>query len=213
MSFVQETCFSPTTSFPSDSLPGSNSQRESLLYDDSITVECPICNETMLYLVLNQHLDDAHSEEPNAKKDILNWLKNAQSTIMKPLTKAKLASLPNQLSQTVINKLNELDPLDENSELVTRIHWQKDSDNDLCSHSNCGKTVNLRNGKHNCRKYVDILSRKFSLAAFFMLYLCMLFTFLMNTLYLILCRHVYLPVFILNVDAGSCSVRPTVIYK
>ena len=160
MSFVQEAYFYPNTPFPSDSLPGGNSQRESLLYDDSIKLECPICNEAMISLAqLNQHLDDVHSEESGAKKDIiLSWFKNAQSTLMKPLSKAKLASLPNQLSQTVtqtvINKLSELDVLDENSELVTRSHWQRESENDQCSHSNCGKTVNLRNGKHNCRKYV-----------------------------------------------------------
>ncbi|CAG8562141.1 8702_t:CDS:10 [Paraglomus occultum] len=158
MSFVQEAYFYPNTSFPSDSLPSGNSQPESLLYDDSIKLECPICNEAMISLAqLNQHLDDVHSEESNAKKDvILNWFKNAQSTIMKPLSKAKLASLPNQLShtvtQTVINKLSEIDALDEGSELVTRSHWQRESENDQCSHSNCGKTVNLRNGKYNCRK-------------------------------------------------------------
>ena len=36
-------------------------------------------------------------------------------------------------------------------EVVTRTHWQKPGNNDLCSEPTCGKRLNSTNGKVNCR--------------------------------------------------------------
>ena len=145
-------------STPPNSLPAGNSHRESLIFDDSSSLEqlaCPICDERMISLSqLNRHLDDAHMDTSIDQKDgIIKWIKNAQSTIMKPLSKAKLNSIPN-LSQLAMNRFNEIDfnGLDQQSESVTRAHWKLDGENTVCSSANCNKSLNLINGKHNCRK-------------------------------------------------------------
>ncbi|CAG8716026.1 14284_t:CDS:10, partial [Acaulospora morrowiae] len=135
-------------STPSNSLPASYSQRESLIFDDSLSHKnliCPICNESMINLLqLNQHLDDVHTETTIEHKDsTMKWVKNAQTTIMKPLSKTK--KLFDQFVANVTNGYSQ-------SEFVTRDHWQKEGDNDQCSYSSCEKTLNLRNGKNNCRK-------------------------------------------------------------
>ena len=99
-------------------------------------------------LQLNQHLDDEHTDTSIDQKDgIIKWFKNAQNTIMKPLSKTK-----QNISQLAINKFNEFDinGLDKQSELVTKAHWRPDGENLVCSNSTCDK--NIRNGKHNCRK-------------------------------------------------------------
>ncbi|RIA89185.1 FYVE zinc finger-domain-containing protein [Glomus cerebriforme] len=138
-----------------NTLPASNSHRESLIFDDSSGLEqlaCPICNECMISLLqLNRHLDDEHMDTSiDQKVGILKWFKNAQNTIMKPLSKTKL----NNISQLAINKFSEFDinGLDKQSELVTKTHWQPDGEHIICSDFTCDKSLNILNGKHNCRK-------------------------------------------------------------
>ncbi|CAB5183813.1 19868_t:CDS:10 [Rhizophagus irregularis] len=125
----------------SNSLPANNSHRESLIFDDSSSLEqlaCPICNEQMVSLLqLNRHLDDEHMDTSIDQKDgIIKWFKNAQSTIMKPLSKTK-----NNISQLAMNKFNEFDinGLDKQSEFVTKAHWKQDVENIVCSNSACEK--------------------------------------------------------------------------
>ncbi|CAG8451484.1 6551_t:CDS:10 [Ambispora gerdemannii] len=164
-SLSDNTSFS-SSSTPSTSFLATNSHRESLIFDDSSSLqqlECPICNETMISLrQLNQHLDDLHGDTSVDQKDgILNWFKNAQSTIGKqlskttPLAKNKLSSISKDLSQTVISKFSELDVgavLDEQPDYVTKAHWQKESEHDCCSSAGCDKMLNLKHGRQNCRK-------------------------------------------------------------
>ncbi|CAG8522589.1 16423_t:CDS:10 [Funneliformis mosseae] len=143
-------------STPSNSLPTSNSHRESLIFDEysGYSGPCPACNEHMNSIdQLNRHLDDMHTDTSIDQKDgIINWFKNAQSNIMKPLSKTRLNNISN-LPQFAMNKFNEIDNgLDQNSELVTKAHWKKDGENIVCSNSTCDKSLNIRNGKHNCRK-------------------------------------------------------------
>lgn len=156
--------FSDTNSFsnfstPTNSLPAEYSNRDSssLIFDDSLSLEqyiCPICNETSINLnQLNQHLDDVHTDTAIDQKDsIIKWFKNAQSTLMKPLSKTK--NLSTQMSQMAIQVLNDIDAnrLDQQSEFVTKSHWQKEGENDQCSDAACGKSLSLKNGKNNCRK-------------------------------------------------------------
>ncbi|KAL1923701.1 uncharacterized protein VTP21DRAFT_8681 [Calcarisporiella thermophila] len=125
---------------------------------------CPICEESMVSLhQLNQHLEDVHPEE-GPKKDIMNWFRNAQKKVFNPITKAasnRLSNIPN-----LVNELNRtLDlggsspfadgtngNLTENAaaEIVTREHWQKEGQNDVCN--SCGKLLNIYTGKQHCRK-------------------------------------------------------------
>ncbi|CAI2170885.1 3009_t:CDS:2 [Funneliformis geosporum] len=142
-------------STPSNSLPTSNSHRESLIFDE-YSGPCPACNEHMHSIdQLNRHLDDMHTDSIDQKDGIIKWFKNAQSTIMKPLSKTRLNNISN-LPQLAINKFNEIDNgLDQHSELVTKAHWQQDGENIVCSNSTCDKSLNNRNGKHNCRKCGD----------------------------------------------------------
>ncbi|CAG8563228.1 11987_t:CDS:2 [Gigaspora margarita] len=146
----------------SNSFPTNNSQRES--FDDFTNIEqclCPLCNEPMVSISqLYRHLSDSHDihldslDSSTDQKDdgFIQLLKKAQSTILNPLSsKAKnIAKLP----QMAINKVNDVDSiwLDEQSDVVTKIHWQFEDDNDLCTNSTCDKSLNLRNGKYNCRK-------------------------------------------------------------
>ncbi|CAG8466794.1 9421_t:CDS:2 [Ambispora leptoticha] len=165
MSSLSDNASFSSNSTPPTSFLANNSHRESLIFEDSSSqqLECPICSETMISLLqLNQHIDDLHSDTSIDQKDgILNWFKNAQSTIGKqlskttPLAKNKLSSISKDLSQTVISKLSELDVgvvLDEQPDYVTKVHWQKESENDCCSNAGCEKMLNLKNGRQNCRK-------------------------------------------------------------
>ncbi|CAG8455560.1 11073_t:CDS:1 [Diversispora eburnea] len=146
-------------STPTNSLPAELSNRDStsLIFDDSLSLEqlaCPICNETSINLFqLNQHLDDAHTDAAIDQRDkIIKWFKNAQSTLMKPLSKTK--NISTQMSQMALHVFNDIDAnwLDQQSENVTRELWQKEGENDHCSNSSCNKGLNLKNGKNNCRK-------------------------------------------------------------
>ncbi|CAG8586556.1 171_t:CDS:10 [Cetraspora pellucida] len=144
-------------STPSNSFPADNSQRESFAFDDLSNIECvcPICDESMISILqLNRHLDDVHMDTSADQRDgIIQWIKKAQTTILNPLS-SKTKNIAN-LPQIAINKFNDLDTnwLDPQSDLVTKIHWQMEDENDICcSNSSCDKFINLRNGKHNCRK-------------------------------------------------------------
>lgn len=123
---------------------------------------CPICNEPVNDLAeLNEHLDDVHSDSESAidvKDGLVKWLKNAQSTILKPLSKTKLNNI-----QTLRQFTLKLDQegvgtsviFDQNPEgPIVKNHWQPHGDNDTCSISNCKKSLNILSGKNNCRKLV-----------------------------------------------------------
>ncbi|CAG8578740.1 140_t:CDS:2, partial [Dentiscutata heterogama] len=164
MSSVSDSNSFSNLSTPSNSFPANNSQRESFAFDDVSNIEhcvCPICNESMisihqlyrhLYDIHDIHIDDIDDTSTDQRDGFIQLFKKAQSTILNPLSsKAKnIANLP----QMAINKLNDLDSnwLDQQSDLVTKIHWQLEGENDICSNSTCDKSLNLRNGKHNCRK-------------------------------------------------------------
>ncbi|CAJ0631150.1 4132_t:CDS:2 [Entrophospora sp. SA101] len=89
------------------------------------------------------------------KNGLVKWLKNAQSTILKPLSKTKLNNIQNLRQFTI--KLEQDGAgtsvvFDQNSEgPIVKNHWQPYGDNDTCSISNCRKSLNILSGKNNCR--------------------------------------------------------------
>ncbi|KAK9764036.1 carboxypeptidase Y-deficient [Basidiobolus ranarum] len=110
-------------------------------------IYCPICESPMPSLYrLNQHLDSEHSNEDSTQA-ILGWLKNAQKKVLNPLSKA--ATLP-KIARSKLTDLELNEP--QFQENITRDHWQREKNNDFCSNSSCGKPLNIKNGKENCRK-------------------------------------------------------------
>ncbi|KAJ1534250.1 carboxypeptidase Y-deficient, partial [Nowakowskiella sp. JEL0078] len=138
-------------------------------------LSCPICFDEMLTLgMLNQHIDDQHSEESDdAKNVLLDWFKKTQKTILDPLSKAArrteagLSNLNLERINAVVKGetpfgLNQNMPArilnfgeDEEADfdrMITKNHWQHEAGNDICSYNSCGKSLGLRSGKNNCRK-------------------------------------------------------------
>src|SRR5947209_12036883 len=121
----------------------SNTSPESQIFDDSASIqqlECPICNETMVSLhQLDRHFNDLHDGASAEQKDgFMDWIGKHLKT---PLTKTKFTNISNNLSQTVIKTLNDLEVvnnLDEKPDYVTKAHWQQSIENDCCSSSGCG---------------------------------------------------------------------------
>ncbi|KAI8812034.1 FYVE zinc finger-domain-containing protein [Cladochytrium replicatum] len=131
---------------------------------------CPICQEEMLTLTqLNRHIDDAHSEQLNdesTKNVLLEFFQKAQKSFLNPLSKAAKkteSSLSNlnfeSINSTVKGDGYTLNPNptlgedeDEVDRLINRSHWLPEYASEVCMLEGCGKTLGLRNGKHNCRR-------------------------------------------------------------
>ncbi|ORX81408.1 hypothetical protein K493DRAFT_292756 [Basidiobolus meristosporus CBS 931.73] len=114
---------------------------------EDVPISCPICECPMPSLYrLNEHLDSEHSNDDSTQA-IVSWLKNAQKRVLNPLSKA--ATLP-KIARSRLNELELNEP--QFQENITRDHWQRERNNDVCSHVECNKPLNLKNGKENCRK-------------------------------------------------------------
>lgn len=126
------------------------------------TLTCPICQENMITLLqLNRHLDDVHREvEEGQKETVKSWFK-------KRMIKAK--SLPPVVA---LNKLGKSEPFERNGDtqgsygldatiatddIVTKKHWQPETGNDYCSEPSCGKPLNNKNGRINCKSSISSL--------------------------------------------------------
>ncbi|KAF9585080.1 carboxypeptidase Y-deficient [Lunasporangiospora selenospora] len=141
-------------------------------------VICPICNITVRNLaLLNQHLDSIHPEETDdVKSAVTAFFKNAQK-VLNPITKNAATTLKNipANSSELLRKIQDLDLdvatnspgnslvgpaapgsflgwTDPRAEtMVTKRHWVRESDQDICFHRNCEKSLGLRSGRQNCR--------------------------------------------------------------
>ncbi|KAG0052877.1 carboxypeptidase Y-deficient [Gryganskiella cystojenkinii] len=141
------------------------------------TVTCPICDITLQNLAqLNQHLDTIHPEEPDDVKSAVSaFFRNAQK-VFTPITKTAATTLKNipANSSELLRKIQDLD-LDSaggpgNSlagppppggfqgwtdpkadTVVTKRHWVRETDRDVCAQPNCDKGLGIRYGRQHCR--------------------------------------------------------------
>jgi len=141
-------------------------------------VVCPICNISLRNLAqLNQHLDTIHPEEPeDVKSAVSSFFRNAQK-VFTPITKTAATTLKNipANSSELLRKIQDLD-LDSagpgNSlagppppggfqgwtdpradTVVTKRHWVRETDRDICFHPGCEKSLGIRHGRQHCRRY------------------------------------------------------------
>jgi rabenosyn-5 len=131
------------------SLSGTEDEREP-------TLECPICNESMMTLLqLNRHLDDVHREVEEVQKEtVKSWIKKR---MMKAKKLPPVLALNQRFSKNEPFERNGdvpgvygLDATVVTDEIVTRKHWQQETGNDHCSEPSCGKYLNNKNGHINC---------------------------------------------------------------
>ncbi|GJJ73062.1 rabenosyn-5 [Entomortierella parvispora] len=139
-------------------------------------VACPICNISLRNLAqLNQHLDTIHPEEPeDVKSAVSSFFRNAQK-VFTPITKTAATTLKNipANSSELFRKIQDLD-LDSagpgNSlagppppggfqgwtdpradTVVTKRHWVRETDRDVCFQPGCEKGLGIRHGRQHCR--------------------------------------------------------------
>ncbi|KAG0245550.1 carboxypeptidase Y-deficient [Mortierella sp. GBA43] len=144
-------------------------------------VACPICNISVRNLAqLNYHLDTIHPEEPeDVKSAVSQFFKNAQK-VFNPIAKNATTTLKNipANSSELLRKIQDLD-LDSagpgNSlsgppppgtfqgwtdpradATVTRRHWVKETDQDVCLQPYCEKSLGIRYGRVHCRSCGNI---------------------------------------------------------
>ncbi|OAD76485.1 C2H2-type zinc finger transcription factor [Phycomyces blakesleeanus NRRL 1555(-)] len=151
-------------------------------YEDYVPIEgisCPICGNPCGSLQdLNKHLDVAHNEE-DTKGAFLSWFGNAQRKVQNtlsvgpnsrylgssPNTNAVERSLRQLVDPALMSSFNNFslgnnnpvffasDNERQGTEFITREHWQRESNNDMCSLPGCGKTLGRNGaGKQHCRK-------------------------------------------------------------
>ncbi|KAF9956643.1 carboxypeptidase Y-deficient [Mortierella alpina] len=140
------------------------------------SVACPICNISLRNLAqLNLHLDTIHPEEPDdVKTAVSTFFRNAQK-VLNPITRSATTTLKNipANSSELLRKIQDLD-LDSagpgNSlagppppggfqgwtdpradAVVTKRHWVRESDRDVCFQPNCDKGLGIRYGRQHCR--------------------------------------------------------------
>ncbi|KAJ3169758.1 carboxypeptidase Y-deficient [Geranomyces variabilis] len=143
---------------------------------------CPICGDAMLNLgQLNRHLDDAHQSEFDTKDALASWFRAAQRKVgaaAAPLSRAATGTISSLRVDAIIagGAGFELNPgatptnagtpttgaagspassattAEASEASVTRAHWVVEGSNDRCAHSECGKPLGLRSGRHHCRK-------------------------------------------------------------
>ncbi|KAG5979790.1 hypothetical protein E4U55_004748 [Claviceps digitariae] len=131
----------------------------------STALVCPICSEEMVTLLqLNRHIDDNHQELPEAAQDeVKTWFDKQvlKAKRFQPLSliNQKLrgldvfesnASQPSASPAPVPGKASIESPFDPD-DLITRSHWQRPTNHDLCTDPACGKRLSPMNGSINCR--------------------------------------------------------------
>ncbi|KAF9102023.1 carboxypeptidase Y-deficient [Mortierella sp. GBA35] len=140
-------------------------------------VVCPICNINLRNLAqLNQHLDTIHPEEPeDVKSAVTSFLRNAQK-VLNPITKQATTTFKNipANSSELLRKIQDLDIdsaagpgnsmagpppsggfqgwTDPRADaVVTKRHWVRESERDVCFQPNCDKGLGIRFGRQHCR--------------------------------------------------------------
>ncbi|KAF9127237.1 carboxypeptidase Y-deficient [Mortierella sp. 14UC] len=141
------------------------------------SVACPICNISLRNLAqLNQHLDTIHPEEPDdVKTTVTAFFRNAQK-VLNPITKQATTTFKNipANSSELLRKFQDLDIdsaagpgssmagpppsggfqgwTDPRADaVVTKRHWVRESDRDVCFQGNCDKGLGIRFGRQHCR--------------------------------------------------------------
>ncbi|KAI5457040.1 putative vacuolar segregation protein [Mariannaea sp. PMI_226] len=127
---------------------------------------CPICNEEMMTLLqLNRHIDDTHQELPeNQQDEVKTWF---DKQVLKAKRFQPLSLINQKLRGLDVFESNESHimappsaaagklpleaPLDPD-DLITRQHWQRTTNYDLCTEPACGRNLGPLNGSINCRK-------------------------------------------------------------
>ncbi|KAK7424820.1 carboxypeptidase Y-deficient [Neonectria magnoliae] len=134
---------------------------------DSAGLVCPICNEEMMTLLqLNRHIDDNHQELAVEEQDeVKTWFDKQvlKAKRFQPLSLINqklrgLESFESNESNPVLpppsvaaGKLPLEGPVDPD-EVITRHHWQRSTNYDLCTDPTCGRSLGPLNGSINCRK-------------------------------------------------------------
>ncbi|KAG1444992.1 hypothetical protein G6F46_008966 [Rhizopus delemar] len=123
-------------------------------YQDFVPTDalaCPICGVTCLSLQdLNTHLDREHSEE-DSKGALLSWLRNAQKKVSTSLITTSGPKQWVDLSNNPTFFVSD-NHTAQQSEYVTRDHWQRETGNDKCAIQGCVRTVGRSGaGKQHCR--------------------------------------------------------------
>ncbi|KAG0082095.1 carboxypeptidase Y-deficient [Linnemannia elongata] len=141
------------------------------------SVACPICNITLRNLAqLNHHLDTIHPEEPeDVKSAVTNFFRSAQK-VLNPITKQATTTFKNipANSSELLRKIQDLDIdsaagpgnsmagppppggfqgwTDPRADaVVTKRHWVRESERDICFQPNCDKGLGIRFGRQHCR--------------------------------------------------------------
>ena len=124
---------------------------------------------THLYSFRNRHLDDNHKNLEDVKQDeVKDWFK---IQMIKAKKFQPLAVLNQKLKGLDVFESNDAPPSPglpptpssnplrvpeprkpDTDEEVTRTHWQRHGQNDVCSEPSCGKRLTSTNGNVNCRK-------------------------------------------------------------
>ncbi|KAI9322285.1 FYVE zinc finger-domain-containing protein [Dichotomocladium elegans] len=149
-------------------------------YEDYVPLDeitCPICDAPCSSLqALNLHLDAAHTEE-DSKGALLSWFRTAhrkvQTTLGSPRSPTSLNSnaversfrqllepnLMNSFSNFNLGNNNPVffasDVDRQQSEVITREHWQREGQNDVCSMPGCGRSLGRLNKQH-CRQQMKL---------------------------------------------------------
>lgn len=146
-------------------------------------VACPICNISLRNLAqLNHHLDTIHPEEPeDVKSAVTNFFRSAQK-VLNPITKQATTTFKNipANSSELLRKIQDLDIdsaagpgnsmagpppsggfqgwTDPRADaVVTKRHWARESERDVCFQPNCDKGLGIRFGRQHCRRYIQLL--------------------------------------------------------
>lgn len=141
-------------------------------------VACPICNISLRNLAqLNHHLDTIHPEEPeDVKSAVTNFFRSAQK-VLNPITKQATTTFKNipANSSELLRKIQDLDIdsaagpgnsmagpppsggfqgwTDPRADaVVTKRHWVRESERDICFQPNCDKGLGIRFGRQHCRR-------------------------------------------------------------
>lgn len=128
--------------------PGVRSTEEPRIDPDPTELSCPICGEAMVTLLqLNRHLDDIHGSESESASP------NPPRTPQKRTIKLDLYD--GNLGFGLSDNLGPDNGLEvAGHQKLTRSHWKLPSSTkpSYCSHENCTKQLNVKNGIVNCRK-------------------------------------------------------------
>lgn len=132
-------------------------------------IVCPICQESMRSLrQLNRHLDDAHTElaEQVHRQGVRQWFNRQISRNATVQAVSRAMGLAEDFERNGSTAATDadgaaadgtctqnvgIDAAKETDDLVSRSHWQRESGDERCSLSSCGKRLKFRSRPVHCR--------------------------------------------------------------